>query len=212
MSTQTRFAVFATTAITALVALPLVAAPVATSAPAAAPAQATAAAATTYEIDDVHSAAFFRVQHLGAGQFWGRINDISGSFTTAGSGPEGVSFDITVKVDSIDTGTKKLDEHLRSPDFFNTKEFPNMTFKSTGVKKGANGLELTGDFTMRGVTKPITAALEFTGQKAGQMGDRAGYEAIFTIKRADFGVNYGVENGSLGNDVRIVVNLEGVKK
>lgn len=62
------------------------------------------------------------------------------------------------------------------------------------------------------MTKPITAALEFTGQKAGQMGDRAGYEAIFTIKRADFGVNYGVENGSLGNDVRIVVNLEGVKK
>jgi polyisoprenoid-binding protein YceI len=211
MSAQFRLALIATGAVTLLAALPLIAAPA--SSPAAAPAPAQAAAnATTYEIDDVHSAAFFRVQHLGAGQFWGRINDISGSFTTAGSGPEGVSFDITVKVDSIDTGTKKLDDHLRSPDFFNTKEFPAMTFKSTGVKKGSSGLELTGDFTMRGVTKPITAALEFTGQKAGQMGDRAGYEAVFTIKRADFGVNYGVENGSLGNDVRIVVNLEGVKK
>lgn len=149
MSAQSRLALIATGAVTLLAALPLIAAPA--SSPAAAPAPAQAAAnATTYEIDDVHSAAFFRVQHLGAGQFWGRINDISGSFTTAGSGPEGVSFDITVKVDSIDTGTKKLDDHLRSPDFFNTKEFPAMTFKSTGVKKGSNGLELTGDFTMRG--------------------------------------------------------------
>ena len=188
----------------------LAAAPQATGTTAAP--KAATGAASTYEVDDVHSAAFFRVQHLGAGQFWGRINDISGSFTAANGAAEGVSFDITVKVDSIDTGTKKLDDHLRSPDFFNVKEFPTMTFKSTGVKGKDGKLDVTGDLTMHGVTKSITAALEFTGGKAGPMGDRAGYEAVFTIKRSDFGVNYGVENGMLGNDVRIVVNLEGVKK
>jgi polyisoprenoid-binding protein YceI len=182
------------------------------TAPAARPAA--AAAGASYDVDDVHSAAFFRVQHLGASQFWGRINDLSGSFTVDPTGgASGVSFDITVKASTVDTGTDKLDEHLRSPDFFNVKEFPNMTFKSTGVKAvKPNFLEVTGDFTLHGVTKPITAMVEFTGQRAGQMGDRAGYEAIFTIKRSEFGVKYGVENGSLGDEVRIVVSLEGIKK
>lgn len=178
----------------------------------AAPKTAAPAAAATFEIDDVHSAAFFRVQHLGAGQFWGRISDISGTFTANNGAADGANFDITVKAESIDTGTKKLDDHLRSPDFFNVKEFPTMTFKSTGAKAKDGKLEVTGDFTMHGVTKPVTAAIEFTGGKAGPMGERAGYEAVFTIKRSDFGVSYGVDNGMLGNDVRIVVNLEGVKK
>jgi polyisoprenoid-binding protein YceI len=181
------------------------------TAPAARPAAAVGAA---YEVDDVHSAAFFRVQHLGASQFWGRINELSGSFTVDPTGgASGVSFDITVKASTVDTGTDKLDEHLRSPDFFNAKEFPNMTFKSTGAKAvRPNFLEVTGDFTLHGVTKTITAMVEFTGQRAGPMGDRAGYEAIFTIKRSEFGVKYGVENGSLGDEVRIVVSLEGIKK
>lgn len=188
--------------------------PAAPAAPAARPAAATSpAAASTYGIDSVHSSAMFRVQHLGAGQFWGRFNDVSGTFTGGTPAADGVSFDITVKVESVDTRTKKLDDHLRSPDFFNAADHPTMTFKSTGCKAGKNGmLEVTGNFTMLGVTKPITANVEFTGAKAGQMGDRAGYEATLTIKRSEWGMKYGVDNGMLGDDVRIVVNLEGVKK
>jgi polyisoprenoid-binding protein YceI len=182
----------------------------ATTAPAARP---SASAAPTYAVDGVHSSALFRVQHLGAGQFWGRFNDVSGTFTGNSASPEGVSFDITVKVDSVDTRTKKLDDHLRSADFFNVVEHPTMTFKSTGAKAGSDGkLSVTGNFTLLGVTKSVTAAVEFTGAKAGAMGDRAGYEAILTIKRSEFGMKYGVDNGMLGDDVRIVVNLEGVKK
>ncbi len=179
--------------------------------PKAAPAA--SATAATFDVDDTHSAAFFRVQHLGAGQFWGRINDVSGTFTSGDGSAEGVSFDITIKAESIDTGTEKLNQHLRSPDFFNVKEFPTLKFKSTGVKATKPGLlEVTGDFTMHGVTKPITAMIEWTGRKVGQMGERAGYEATFAIKRSDFGMNYGVDNGMLGDEVRVLVNLEGVKK
>jgi polyisoprenoid-binding protein YceI len=85
-----------------------------------------------------------------------------------------------------------------------------MTFKSTGIKKGANGMfEVTGDLSMHGVTKPVTAMIEVTGH-SNMMGKRAGVEATFSVKRSDFGMNYGVEKGVLGDNTRVLVNLEGV--
>ncbi len=193
----------------------LAAAPVAQNTGAAAPAKAAApAGAEMFDVDSTHSKALFRVQHLGAGPFWGRFNDVSGTFSAADGKPDGVSFDISIKVDSVDTGTEKLDGHLKSPDFFNAKEHPNLTFKSTAVKAGPKPgwLEVTGDLTMNGVTKPITAMVEWTGTKSGPMGRRAGYEATFTVKRTDWNINYMAEGGALGTDVRIVVGLEGVAK
>ncbi|MFM7134110.1 MAG: YceI family protein [Planctomycetota bacterium] len=167
-------------------------------------------AGATYKVDDVHSSAFFRVQHLGAGQFWGRFNKMDGSFTLSDD-PAKVAFDITVAVDSVDTAEPKLDAHLKSPDFFNAAEFPTMTFKSKSAKKASAGMwDVTGDFSMHGVTKEVTAQIEITGMADMGMGSRAGAEAIFTVKRSDFGMNYGVEKGSLGNSVRVLVNLEGV--
>lgn len=174
-------------------------------------AAASGAAVMTYEVDDVHSGTFFRVMHAGAGQFWGRINDVSGTFTLAEDASK-MAFAIDVAVDSVDSGNEKLDAHLKSPDFFNSKEFPKMTFKSTSAKKGANGMyEVSGDFTMHGVTKPVTAMVEVTGQADMGMGARGGAEATFTIKRSDFGMNYGVEKGMIGDSVKVLVNLEGVK-
>jgi polyisoprenoid-binding protein YceI len=186
----------------------------ATAAPRPAPAAqapATSAGAEVFSVDDVHSTALFRVHHLGAGQFWGRFNDISGTFTVNGGKPEGVTFDVTIKTESVDTGTEKLDQHLRSPDFFNAKEFPNLTFKSTSVKAGPKPgwLEVAGDLSMHGVTKPVTAMMEWTGTNDGPMGRRAGYEATFSIRRSDWGISYGVDKGAIGDEVRIVVGLEG---
>ena len=138
------------------------------TAPQAKPAAATAASSNpsdgaTYTIDDVHSSALFRVHHLGAGQFWGRFNTISGSMNFSAGG-EPTAFDISIATDSVDTGEPKLDGHLKSPDFFNSKEFPAMTFKSASVTKKADGsFEVAGDLSMHGVTKSITAALEVTG-------------------------------------------------
>ena len=171
---------------------------------------AAADAAGVYGIDDVHSSAFFRVLHAGAGQFWGRFNDVSGSMTFDAAGAP-TAFDISVSVESVDTGEPRLDGHLKSPDFFNAKEFPAMAFKSRSIKKTGEFYEVSGDLSMHGVTKPVVARIEVTGMSQ-MMGSRAGVEAIFSVMRTDFGMNYGVDKGSIGNEVRVLVNLEGVKK
>ena len=165
----------------------------------------------TYKIDDVHSSALFRVHHLGAGQFWGRFNAVSGTMTfSAGGEPTG--FNVSIATDSVDTAEPKLDGHLKSPDFFNSKEFPAMTFKSVSVSKKADGnFEVTGELSMHGVTKSISAALEVTGIADMGMGPRAGVEAVFTVKRSDFGMKYGLEKGTLGDAVRVVVSREGIR-
>jgi polyisoprenoid-binding protein YceI len=178
---------------------------------AAADQAATAAPALTVcTVDDTHSLALFRVHHMGAGQFWGRFNDVSGNFTFESGKAEGMKFDITIKTESVDTGVEGLNKHLRSPDFFGAKDFPTMTFKSTGAKKtGEKTFDVTGDLTMHGVTKSIVAAVEFTGMANMGKGTSAGFEAIFTVKRSDFGMKYGVEKGAIGDDVKVVVALEG---
>ena len=183
------------------------AAPAATAPAATAPAAGQLMKCT---IDPVHSKALFRVQHLGAGPFWGRFNDVQGSFQFTPGSADGMKFDVSIKIDSVDTGTEDLDKHLKSPDFFASKDFPTMTFVSTGAKSiGKNVYEVTGNLTMHGVTKPVTAALEFIGTADFGRGARAGFEAVFTVKRSEFGVNYGVEKDMIGNDVRVVVGLEG---
>ncbi len=185
-------------------------APAAKPSPAAAPQATPAAAVQNFTIDQTHSRALFRVHHVGASQFWGRFNDVSGTFSYQPDSADGMKFDVTIKTDSVDTGAKKLDDHLRSPDFFAAKDFPEMKFASTSARKvGANMYDVTGTLTIRGVSKPLTAKLEFTGAASMGGGAKAGFEATFTIKRSEFGVNYGVENGALGDDVRVVVCLEG---
>lgn len=182
------------------------------NAPQAKPATASAAEGVVYKIDDVHSSALFRVHHLGAGQFWGRFNAVSGTMTFAAGG-QPTAFDVSIATDSVDTAEPKLDGHLKSPDFFNSKEFPAMTFKSASVTKKADGnFEVTGELSMHGVTKPVTAALEVTGVADMGMGARAGVEAVFTVKRSDFGMKYGLEKGTLGDSVRVVVSLEGIQR
>ena len=178
---------------------------------AAADQAATAAPALTVcTVDDTHSLALFRVHHNGAGQFWGRFNDVTGNFTFESGKAEGMKFDITIKTESVDTGVEGLNKHLRSPDFFGAKDFPTMTFKSTGAKKtGEKTFDVTGDLTMHGVTKSIVAAVEFTGMANMGKATSAGFEATFTVKRSDFGMKYGVEKGAIGDDVKVVVALEG---
>lgn len=179
-------------------------------APAAQPA-ASAAGPVTYGVDDVHSMALFRVHHLGAGQFWGLFNDIKGTATYEPG--KTLSMDVSIDTASVDSGNAKLDQHLASPDFFDAKEFPSMTFKSTSSElKSGNLWNVTGDLTIRGTTKRVTVPVEVTGVSNTRMGARAGFEAVFTIKRSEYGVSYGVENGSLGDDTRVIVAIECTKQ
>ncbi len=186
------------------------AAPVQSAVPAAQSADA-ASGPVTYGVDDVHSMALFRVQHLGAGQFWGMFNTIDGTATYEPG--KSLAMDVSIDTTSVDSGNAKLDEHLSSPDFFDVKEFPSMTFKSVSSEmKSANLWHVTGDLTIRGMTKRVTVPVEVTGVSSTRMGARAGFEATFSIKRSEYGVSYGVENGSLGDDTRVIVAIEGIKK
>lgn len=166
-----------------------------------------APAADSYQVDPVHSSMVFRVKHMGTSNFYGRFNNITGSFTLDDD-PTKSSFQVQIQTDSVDTGVKKRDDHLKSPDFFNAKQFSTITFKSTQVKKaGDDGLDVVGDMTLHGVTKSVTAKVTKTG--TGKFGGRAlaGVEATLTIKRSDFGMNFAMD--TLGDEVRITVSLEG---
>jgi len=169
-----------------------------------------AQAADKFTVDPVHSSLAFKIKHANVSYFFGRINGPEGMIKVDDD-PTKTSFDVTAKVANIDTGNTKRDDHLKSPDFFSASEFPTLNFKSTAVKKGdGNKIEVSGDLTIHGQTKPITVTLEKIGQGKSQMGERAGYAGDFTIKRSDFGMSKMLE--MLGDEVTIMVGIEGVKK
>ncbi len=167
----------------------------------------------TYKVDPVHTTAIFRIKHLGVTYFYGRFNETTGSFTLNTENPCEMLFDVQIKTDSVDTNAAGRNNHLKGPDFFNAKQFPTISFKSKSVESsGENTYAVSGDLTLHGVTKPITAQMEFVGQgdKGRRFGYRAGFDATFTIKRSDFGMNF--MQGMLGDEVTIMVGLEGVRQ
>ena len=165
---------------------------------------------TTFQVDDVHSMALFRVQHMGAGRFWGLFNDVSGTIQYT---PENsLSLNIAIQTESVDSNNEQLDQHLKSPDFFNSVEFPQMTFVSISAKHIESGrFEVVGDLTIHGVKKRVTVPVECSSISKLGGKTRAGFEASFEIKRSDFGVSYGVEKKMLGDETRIIVSLEGIE-
>lgn len=174
-------------------------------------AQASSAAASEaagdFKVDAVHSSVVFRIKHMNVANFYGRFNDVSGSF---GMGADGFKADVTVKADSVDTNNAKRDEHVKSNDFFSAKEFPTMNFKADKLAKGADGnYSGTGKLTFRGVTKDVNVVIEPTGTGKGRDGKPiAGIEARLTFKRSDFGNKNMI--GPLGDEVGVIVALEGV--
>lgn len=182
----------------------------------AATATTTGSALASYSVDRVHSNVVFNVRHAGVANFYGRFNDFDGSFTFDPESPSNGSFDFTVQTSSIDTGNRNRDDHLRNADFFNARQFPTITFKSTGIREAGDGFELTGDLTMMGETKPVTAELDWIGTGSFRGKDVSGFEARFNIKRTDFGMDTyvapdGGEGGGLGNTVNLIVAVEGVR-
>jgi polyisoprenoid-binding protein YceI len=170
-----------------------------------------------WTVDTVHSCAMFRVRHMGAGFFWGRFNDVAGTIAFNPADAKSLGMDITIDVDSVDSGHPDLDKHLKSPDFFDSKEFPRITFKSTSVKQVPTtkrsddpviAWDVTGTFSMRGVSKELTARVHYWGAADMGRGTKAGFEATFKIKRSEFGVNYGVEQGALGDMVTVTAAFE----
>jgi len=169
-------------------------------------------AADTYELDAVHSTFAFKVKHLGVSYTSGRFNESSGAFTIDAEDASKCSAAIEVKTSSVDTGNATRDKHLRGADFFDVAKFPAMTFTSTACKKKDDTTyEVTGDLTIRGVTKSVTVEAELVGIGKGLKGEeRAGFETALTIDRNDFGMTY--MPYAIGAEVKLQIAVEGVKK
>ena len=171
----------------------------------------TTRAADAYTVDPVHSSVTFMISHVGISNIHGRFDDFSGKFTIDKDDPTKSSFELSMKVESVNTNNKMRDEHLRAPDFFNAKQFPTLTFQSTKVKKVEGGYDVTGDLTLHGVTKPVTFTLkggdktvEFPKGKA-----RIGFVTTLTLKRSEFDMKSMLE--ALGDEVHIIIGVEAVK-
>lgn len=168
-------------------------------------------AADTFEIDPVHSSVLFKIRHMNLADFYGRFNEIKGTVSFDRENPGKSSVTAEVPVERVDTHNDKRNQHLKSPDFFNVKQFPTITFKSTKVEKDGEDFKVTGDFTLHGVTKSITVEFEKVGEGKGMQGEtRAGGKTEFKIKRSDYGMNF--MTNAIGDEVEITLSLEAVKK
>lgn len=170
----------------------------------------TAGIAASYTIDPTHTYPNFTINHLGFSTMHGRFGKTSGTLDMDKAKGTG-SVKIVIDVASIDTGFKKRDDHLRSPDFFNAVEFPEITFTSTKVSFKGNGASLVGDLTIKGVTKSVTLDVDSIncGVHPFNKKDVCGFNATTQLKRSDYGIKYGLP--AVGDDVMLSIEMEAVK-
>lgn len=171
-----------------------------------------------WAIDASHSSATFGVRHMMVTTVRGQFNVLSGSVEVVGNDPTTAKVSVTIDAASIDTRDAKRDEHLRAADFFDVAKFPTLTFVSKKVERAANGkLAMTGDLTIRGVTREVVLDLEGpTAEVKDPWGNsRVGLIGTTTINRKDYGLtwNKALETGGLlvGEDVTITIDVSLVK-
>lgn len=166
-------------------------------------------AAGTWTIDPAHSTVGFSVKHLMVSKVRGTFDTFSGTITVAEDGTPSVNAEISVA--SISTKNEQRDGHIRSADFFDAEKFPTATFVSTSVAPKGDDYVLTGDFTLKGVTKPVSLDLEFNGVNPGMgNGPVAGFEATTVISRKEFGIDIEMplEGGGVVVGDKITITLE----
>lgn len=167
----------------------------------------------TWQFDTAHSSISFRVRHMLIGKVKGHFAKWSGSFEATPGQLDAAKTTVTIEAASIDTGMADRDTHLRSPDFLDVGSFPNITFVSTGVRASGDTLAVSGDLTIRGVTKAIVLTTEQTGEAKDPWGnDRIGFTAHTKISRKEFGLlwNALLETGGavVGDEITIELDIE----
>lgn len=163
-------------------------------------------AADVYMYDLVHSSVSFKARYMDISWIHGRFNQVEGKFSLDRQDPTKSTFSLTIKAESIDTANQARDEHLRQPDYFDTKQFPNIEFKSTAVKPVKDGFEVTGDFTMHGVTKQVTITLAGGGKEVENRGTkRVGFSTELKLKRSDFNFDK-TQIGLIGDEAWIIID------
>lgn len=193
-----------------LLALPLVlAAPVlAQSAGQPGTADPARVTAGTYKADASHTQVLWRVNHLGFSEFDGAFADATGTLTLDPARPAASTLSMTIPIGRVTTTSAKLNEHLMGKDFFDAVKYPTATFVSTAITGDRSGknITVTGNLTMRGVTRPVTLQAQFVGAGANSMNKRQtiGFRATTTIKRSDFGVSYALP--VVSDEVGLTIN------
>ncbi|HEX3620916.1 MAG TPA: YceI family protein [Acidimicrobiales bacterium] len=173
--------------------------------------------AGTYSIDPAHTTVEFVGRHLMITKVRGRFTDFSGEIVI-GDKPEDSKVDVTVQTASVSTSDENRDGHLRGPDFLDVEKYPTMTFHSTAVTLGSQGkAEVTGDLTIKDVTRPVTLDVEFEGAEGDPWGgQRLGFSAGTEIDREDWGLTWNValETGGMlvGKKIRLELNIQAVKQ
>jgi len=170
----------------------------------------TAVFADSYTLDPTHTYPNFSISHLGFSTMHGRFDRTTGKLEM--DRKKGIGYvEIVIDVASINTGMKKRDDHLRSPDFFNAIEFPEITFKSTKVMFEGKGATVTGDLTIMGVTKSVSLDVKSIncGVHPFNKKDVCGFDATAKIKRSDFGLKYGLP--AIGDEVNLIFEIEAIK-
>ncbi len=170
-----------------------------------------------FQIDPVHSSVQFRVRHLYS-MFSGRFDKFEGTISGDPDNPTTMKVSASVDIASIDTANADREKHLRTPDFFDAANHPTATFVSTSTSLGdtKDAGAVTGNLTIRGITKEVTFKGQFLGHGVDPRGaHRAGFHATATINRMDFGVAYNatLTNGvtMLGNDVELILDIEAIE-
>lgn len=168
-------------------------------------------AADEYDYDLVHSSVSFKARHLDISWIHGRFNEVDGKFSLDRQDPSKSTFQLTIKADSVDTANAARDEHLRQPDYFDTKQFPTIEFRSTSVKAIDGGYEVTGNFTMHGTTRKITFPL-MGGKEIESRGvKRVGFSTELRLKRSDYGFDKNAI-GPIGDEAIVIIDCEGMRK
>jgi polyisoprenoid-binding protein YceI len=146
----------------------------------------------TYTLDSVHSRLGFVARHAMVTKVRGSFNEFEGSAVIDGTDPSKSSVNITIQVASVDTRNGQRDGHLRTNDFLDIEQFPEITFKSTSIThEGGNDFQVTGDLTIKDVSKSIVIPLEYQGAATDPMGNqRIGLEGSTQIVRSDYGITY----------------------
>jgi len=171
----------------------------------------------TYGLDTTHTTIEFVGRHLMITKVRGRFIDFSGEITI-GEEPEDSAVEVVIDAASVDSGEPRRDEHLRSADFFDVEHYPTISFRSTGVASDRSGLwKVTGDLTVKDVTRPVVLEVEFDGAQTSPWGDeRVGFSAATELDREDWGLtwNQALETGGVvvGKKVRIELNVEAIRK
>ncbi|NCT69143.1 MAG: polyisoprenoid-binding protein [Rhodanobacteraceae bacterium] len=169
--------------------------------------------AATYTLDPGHTQVVFSWNHFGYSNPTAQFRTIEGTLDYDQAAPTKATVKVTIPLASINSNVSKLDEHLQSADFFDVAQYPDATFASTKVEKGAgpNKLKVTGDLTLHGVTKPVV--LDVTVNKVADhpmwKAPVAGFDASVTVKRSDFGISKYVP--MVSDDIKIHITTEGIE-